>query len=1290
MDDKPQTIDSECFEKIWDELSENEQISMIQESVHLDPEDAILPILAGIDSYHFSVRNQGKKGLDLIQSTLSKLLSGDRNGKDYRKGLRLSEIVCNRIYSRIHPELSLSELTYFFKTLIEFGGKGPYFAFKALYKGLVNVAMMKKIINTISESGRIAFVDQYIQTSPQVRLSFGNLFKNILFTITERESVVQYYAELFDRQKDADPFLYNINPSLRDPEKIIENEIASPVPAIKIIGLKALTMVTTHVPSRILLNILVTEEVLKVRLAVYAIIENSPRSVYADLYSPMLELFYRCEKKYEAFCIFKALAAIGYQPVYALIQLVREYHPSIISDINTEISRLSKLSFFVIQDIAVHKEKYLKNHLDINISCILGMIQKRPERIVKILKKFDNGSTDNQKNNIKRFIKKTKELLIKEKKDIESEFSEIIKKIKTKPKTVKGFISALFSTPTEKKLAVLLSNSSSDMLDFEGEKIENIDFSDCAYLASPIFFNKSLITNCDFSKASFFNAYFKNAIIYNVDLNYAQFDRACFDNAILINVNAKNSSFNHCSFHNVKIFNCNFNQAQIKDASFIHATISKTSFNRANLFCSSFSFSRISAVSFVTANVDYTDFSYLKARFCRFPASPMLLKKDTDIKYNERKYQLSFKDMPTLDSSAVQEINMTIFSEFIQYGEKKFFKQNKLSLLTAYDIFKQKQAELFMLIPFLLHENVNFPGLEELNKETPCGIYDYTVNRETSAVVKKYLDYQYSEVKQKYDFNIQGLFTIGSIGSIAQTADSDIDYWVCINERDFSENQIILLNEKLELLQKIASDKFDTQVTFFLVDILKAKNNDFGDSTMESSGSAQSRILKEEFYRTMIHVAGKIPLWAVLPTAISVNYYNSIARQVTTMPALFRYIDIGDIHAISTSEYFGASIWQMFKWLKSPFKSVIKMALLEKYIYEYGRESLLCNKYKDEWMNSGTYLNLAHNDSYYILLKNLIIYYAKASDPESVSLLLTCFFLKLSISKDKQITNTVFGIRQALLEKCISKWKWSKAKVFKIGSFKTWPYIEISTLSSTIEKYMVKKYKTVNKAFDSLFHGSSQISPEDRTVLGRKVFIEFSRPEGKIYKVLLISRSDRHFQGLHLQYVNPVNKIGTWSLINKSTRTTHHAEEVLIKAKTIEEVGAWLINNSLYNENTAINLIPNPTYVTFDDIRKLFKAMNDYFEPKLKYVASFEQLLLKARIVRLFISINFYAPRQQNKITEYTVIFLNSWGEMFCKSVYSTQGFINLEQTKTDIMQRLDLEKLPQDTIFYFSKGVIR
>jgi len=1274
----------------WNTFSEEEKIMAIRDSAELDPEMAMNPAFSGITSYHFAVRNEAKKALEGIRSQINTLLTDVENKEHYLKGMKASASVCYRIYALIRPDMPQNEIGYFFKLLLEFQGKGPYFAYMVLYKGILRLDVMEKTLNGVSDFRRLALVDQYLQASPAIRLKFGFSFIRILRSIKQREAVIQFYAGLFDRQQDADPFLNNISSDLRDPDKIQAIELRSHSPEIKIRGLKALAMLSAKVSPDLLVDILTTENNPKVRWTIYEIIENSSMGVYADLFYPIWGIFYKYSKE-EAVKAFKALVVSGKLPLYALLEMVRKDYPSLMPMIYNEISNLSRISFFMIQDIALNKEQYLDTNVDVNLACVLGMIQKRPERVVRILKKYDNITKDGIREAITQFIEKTKDLLSKEKAGIETEFEPMVHKISQGSIKDSGIIRSLFKEPIEKKIERLKKNIHGDILHFDGETIKMTNLSSCEFMVPHYFFYSCIFDHCDLSGSVFMNADFKKTVFYNTDIRQAQFDSTCFDDAIFINVNAEGAAFKKCRFQNASVFNCSFNHAQLSEALFLNSVISKTSFNQTDLSGSCFAFSKISALSFVGSNINQADFSEVSARFCRFPSSSKAIIRTENIDYNARQFQLSWEDMPEINEEILTQINMLIFSEFIHYGELKFLKQNQFSLLTAFDIFQSKQADLFQIIPFLLHENIEFPGIDPIDIKTPTGIYDYLPSPETQEVLRRYIKKE--QILARWSLNplIEGVFTIGSTGSIAQTSDSDIDYWVCINAQQFNPGAVKLLQKKLGMIEHLAWKGFGTKVTFFLVDILKTKNNEFGDSTLESSGSAQSRLLKEEFYRTMIHVAGKIPLWSVLPTSISLHYYNSILANVSEVPSLMRrYIDLGDIHAIPTSEYYGASIWQMFKWLKSPFKSVIKMALLEKYSYEYGKESLLCNKYKDEWMNSGTRLQLAQNDSYYILLNNLIRYFKSSGDEDTVLLLLTCFFLKLGISKDSEIDKTVFGLRKIFFEQCMLKWGWDKTRIFDIGGFKTWQYPDIAKLSSFIEKFMIRKYKQINISFEQNFKERFMISLEDRTVLGRKIFIEFSKQPGKVGKVLLISRSERHFQGLQLKYVNDTGKIGTWELINKNTRSHQTWEESLVKAHTIEEIGAWLMNNGLYNKDTVVHLVPNPTYVTFDDIRKLFKTMYEFFSPSLGKEVGFDQLLLKSRVFSLFISVNFYAPRQQYNVTEYTVVYMNSWGEMFCRSFYSEKGFASFEETKVDILQRVGIKKFPLNTGYYFSKGVGR
>lgn len=1239
----------------------------------LAPRMAILPILGGLASRRLSLQAKAEKGLAAIRQSVARAAADPGVRSEPETDTDDGLFVCARIYTLLEPGMRQDHLGLLFRSLVTFGLSGAGFAFKAICKGLIKIREAEAILAGVPEFDRLCLTDVYLDASPDIRMRFSPLFKRILKGLRQRETAVRYLAGRFDRGRDADPFLNHMNVRLRNPDHIIATEIASTFPAQRALGLKALSMVSGTLPARLLRDLLADEPVPEVRIALYNIVEAASVGHYKSLCYPILQFFYTRDTR-EAIHMFRAMVVTGKFPPFRLLKLVRNKYPALMPAIHRELSELSKFSFLIIQDIALNPKEYQGVNLEANLACVLGMVKKRPERIIPILKR---GAGDED---VAAFIERTEFLLAREKKSIVTELSPMIQQVKQMAgETPPGKLAAV-----HEQIRDLVAGKKGSRRRFEDEVIARADLSGAHFHGNSLFFGRSVITKSDLSGAGISQAVFRKTVFYETALCKAVFERTCFDGAVFINVDFSDARFRQCSFEGACFYNCRFDGADLKEAPFTGAVVIKSTFDRTDLSDSCFAFSRISAVSFATAVLDQADFSAVRARFCQFRFNSRSTIKTENLDYNARQHQLSLGEMPRLPLSLTAEINKQIFCEFIHYGEEKFLRQNRLSLLFALDVLKPDQSDLFRLIPMLLDQNLALPGAKAVHPKTPCGIWGYAPDPGTLSLVRSYIPGVRPPDPEAGE--ILGLFTIGSVGSVAQTAESDIDYWVCVDENQISDKGMARLREKLDCLEEMAREKFYTQVTFFIVDITRARNNDFGESSTESSGSAQSRLLKEEFYRTMIHIAGKIPLWAVLPSAVSLNYYDTVRRRVVLTPKVSRYIDLGDINGISTAEYFGGTLWQMFKSLKSPFKSVLKMALLEKFIYEYGKQILLCNQYKDEWMNAGNNLRLAQNDSYYILMKHLVAYFETVGDHDAVQLLLTCFFLKLGITGDDEMGETVHGFRGAMIEKCMTRWRWTKDAVYRAGQFKTWAYADVAALSNTIKDYMIQTYKVVNKRFVKQQHSESKIGPEDRTVLGRKIFLELSKQPGRIEKIFIVSKNDAYYQRLHLRYLGGIGARGGWELFNKGTKEDGFKEEPLIKAPSVEKIGLWLIHNRLYNGANPIQMVPNASFVTFDDIRRLFQCMHEFFSTPLERYISFDQLLTSSRVIGVFVCSNFYVSEPRQKIHDYTVAWLNSWGELFYESVILDPP-LTLQGVRQDILHRTGLKQFPLNTVFYSDKS---
>ena len=78
--------------------------------------------------------------------------------------------------------------------------------------------------------------------------------------------------------------------------------------------------------------------------------------------------------------------------------------------------------------------------------------------------------------------------------------------------------------------------------------------------------------------------------------------------------------------------------------------------------------------------------------------------------------------------------------------------------------------------------------------------------------------------------------------------------------------------------------------------------------------------------------AGKRILWNMVPCDEEENYDDyvmSLYSQGVLTPN--EWLDLGGLSSLSAEEYFGASLWQLYKSIDSPYKAVLKTLLLEAY-----------------------------------------------------------------------------------------------------------------------------------------------------------------------------------------------------------------------------------------------------------------------------------------------------------------------------------------------------------------------
>ena len=369
----------------------------------------------------------------------------------------------------------------------------------------------------------------------------------------------------------------------------------------------------------------------------------------------------------------------------------------------------------------------------------------------------------------------------------------------------------------------------------------------------------------------------------------------------------------------------------------------------------------------------------------------------------------SLSEQTETEKSLLEELPQKPSQENIKKPQKALIKSDAEMLLSNrqdYLMFNRFKIDrnlitlseidrlIYLVVPRLLHvHQEGLPGYFE--GDPPCGIHNFSLDKEAQIAAEKLFPAIIIRRNPNLNPVIHTALLMGSVGSIAQTKKSDLDYTLLIDKKDFTEESMKLFQKKLNLIETWTWDNYHLETHFFINDYEEVKNNIFGESDSESTGSALAKLLKEEMYRTMIIVTGKIPFWLVSPVDCDDDRYYELYEKLQSGKTLLKkeeFIDMGNVDDISDGEFFGASVWALIKSFNSPFKTLMKMGVLEEYMFRNTKSNLLCHQIKDKYYNDVPYLDI---DPYLRMFERVQKFFTETKSEDEVDALRHCFYLKV-------------------------------------------------------------------------------------------------------------------------------------------------------------------------------------------------------------------------------------------------------------------------------------------------------
>jgi adenylate cyclase class 1 len=586
---------------------------------------------------------------------------------------------------------------------------------------------------------------------------------------------------------------------------------------------------------------------------------------------------------------------------------------------------------------------------------------------------------------------------------------------------------------------------------------------------------------------------------------------------------------------------------------------------------------------------------------------------------------------------------------------RAFEVYNRGRLEKALQVVPQKSTLAVHLAPLLLHYNIRgLPGF--LDCDGDCGgISFFKLTDEIKTAASRNLpNFRAVEMEMK-DWQtgkpmIDSLLLMGSIGTAAQGDKSDYDYWVVIDQSDLGGQKMDLLNRKLRLLEQWAEKK-GAEFHFFITDVNRVRKNDFGSASRESVGSSQAGLLKEEFYRTMLYVAGKYPAWWLSPPAASDEQYAATLKELSqsSSPSPGRFVDLGNLRRITIDEYFGAALWQVNKAMDYPFKSMLKMALLESFINAEGESLLLCEELKENILSRNA--TPGSQDPYLIMIDRLLNYYSGKKRDDIVDLIRECFYITVNV----KIANVLRSGKKPTYKEDVmlhytGEWEWNSVKIARLDNYSAWDFEQVQALGRRLHGFLIETYKTFTEQY-----GTRLISDKDLAILGRKFLAYYNPKREKImYIKRAIDETIRQESCTFMPIIKPGKKT-VW-VAYRGNVTAEVARKLpldharLRKEKSLAELTAWLVINRMIDSGTFMHLIPNPLPISMKVIQQLVK----HIEEILPYqsITSIDNKLLieKAFVTSLLVVANLTADNWAKNVEEIAVVYRSSHGETFSET----------------------------------------
>lgn len=465
-----------------------------------------------------------------------------------------------------------------------------------------------------------------------------------------------------------------------------------------------------------------------------------------------------------------------------------------------------------------------------------------------------------------------------------------------------------------------------------------------------------------------------------------------------------------------------------------------------------------------------------------------------------------------------------------------------------------RQSDFIHLLPLLYQYNHPLlPGY--ISTDVPCHVFNYMVDDTARECATRYLGPHLQLTPNNEEPQIDAIYLMGSPGSIAFSPQSDIDIWLCVGD-SVADAALVLLEAKAKKIDEWAVG-LGLEVHTFVLRATTFASRHHSPLSKESSGRLQHQLLLDEFYRSSLYIAGKLPQWWF--RGPSVTSHNIAANEASL---LNETLDFGELTPPPAQELVTATLWHMYKAISHPSKSFLKLLLLATYTTCYPNIPWVSIRIRDAVINGAEGMEAT---DHYIAMIDTIAAHSGKSDGDSVLTLATQSLFLRGAQWLSECQKLRYG---ALVERDLRSlaglWGWS------------WNEAMLLVTQASQYRYAIKRARQllyhIGACFETIQHVSYaelanlQYSQEDSSLISRVIYANIINAPTSIEKLpigahaILAAPSD--------SYIIDVDNSGDkgrlrWHIYYQSYSIADglSTQELLAEYSELSALVAWAIQN---------------------------------------------------------------------------------------------------------------------------------